>query len=46
MLKIKDYISHHEHRDGEGPPISGVGSLKKIQRYDLEKLKSKNIRIN
>jgi len=46
LLLIKDYITNHEHKDGEGKPISGTGSLKKIQSYNLEKLKSQNIRIN
>ena len=46
LTLIKDYITNHEHKDGEGKPISGTGSLKKIQSYNLEKLKSQNIRIN
>ena len=46
LTLIKDYITNHEHKDGEGKPISGTGSLKKIQSYNLENLKSENIRIN
>jgi hypothetical protein len=46
LTLIKDYITNHEHKDGEGKPISGTGSLKKIQSYNLEVLKSQNIRIN
>jgi len=43
---IKEYVKGHEHKGAEEPPITRVGKIDEILKFNLEQLKNENIRIN
>jgi len=43
---IKQYVKGHEHKGAEEGPITGVGKIDEILKFNLEQLKNQNIRIN
>lgn len=46
LRHLTEYIKSHQHHDGEGSPINGIGAREELLKFNLNSLISPNIRIN